>query len=738
EEIRKHIDENEIRRVMGMEDPKFDAKWESIRGEIFHNHAVTARAQLMFSFRMMNKDMVKLIVETAARNKKLSDADVHRLVDCAAEAMHWTFHFKRYREFPSLYHAVIGAWSRYKLASLGPRITEWLLTDLGYIDTAAGKRIPNPMIQRLGLGGFDRFVFDTCKKYNRTIGFGARFVRNMTWDIGNVDGIVQVLRATSESNGDPDVIKEAMIRETLYAVPVLGQFLSFARVQTVGEAVQTGALLGAAMYTPAGRYAMVLFSIGEAGVAMYHSDYRAPLANAVADAVYRGFTGPSMYNFGDTPQKFTEADEEELDNVWYTLRGLKYTGSNADEIAGLLAQENRLTEKQRRWKGYVAESSRNEGGWFTGTAAQLRQKPLVLPPHPEFGHQPMHMGGPILARVKPYILFTSSREGPVQFFLPPLTETEVARMGELDTLKDTETNPVTQYEIAEELEKLVVHHEAWKRAQNYLKRARELPELMHQIRVDSLWPYILEDPSHDMVNAMGFVDGWFLFRREVLPPALAAIGIESDWESMRDAKQQLHERLLEDTERSKDRWTKFQNFRKGLEKARQEWYEKAKIRVHVEAMMVAVEEKVNRLSPEVLAALREAGVDVEYAYANEYLSEAIANRHRPVSAPELTITGRVVKGDPDAEDEDDRQHRLYPHVRVVADPSIYIQPWSYAVYQLNHETARKALAAGDYRGLPLDKWMKDGLEQYLKYVEEPEKDETLRPPAFLVYAFCSD
>ncbi len=738
EDLRKHIDENEIRRALGMEGTKYDAKWQKIRDEIFRNYADTARAQLMFSFRMMPKDTVKLIVENAARNKKLSNADVQRLVDLAAESTHWTFHYHRYREFPSLYHALIGKWSRYNLDVIGKRIKDWVLTDIGWIDTAGGTRIPNPLIRRLGLDGADKLMFDFFKKYNRTAGVGARFVRNMTMDIGNIDGVARVLQATSESNGDPEAVALAMIRETAYAVPVLGQILSFAHVRTVGEAAQTATLLGCAMYSPAGRYAMVLFSIGDAGVSIYHSDYRAPLANAVADAVYRGYTGPSLYNYGGKPPEYTTADMKRHYELWALIKAMKYTGSNESEIMGLLAEEQKLAWKKAQWSGYINEQSRNEGGWFTGTGAQLKQRKIDFQsPNPEFKHEPEYKAGTLLTQVKPKILFTSSRLGPVEFYLPPLTGEQLKRKGELEKQVKTENNPIKQYEIAEELETLTVHHEAWKRAQKYLERSKINLDMQHQIRIDSLWPFMLTKEGLPLVGTKRYVSDWFLVRREKLPEWLGQYNIKGDWKSIKEAREQIQERMLVDIERSKERWNQFKKFKEGREKKIKEWYEKAKIRVHVEAMMIAVEDKVNRLSPETLATMKEAGVDVDYAYACEYLSEAIANRHRPLTPPVLKITGRIVKGDPDEDSEEDRQHRLYPSVKVVADPLIYIQPWSYAVYQLNHKAARKALS-GDYRGLPVDDDMIKGLKQYLEYVDEPETDEALCPPAFLVYAFCTD
>lgn len=738
EDLRKHIDENEIRRALGMEGADFDGKWNKIRSEIFRNYADTARAQLMFSFRMMPRDTVELIVEQAARNKKLSDADVNRLVDLAAESMHWTFHYHRYREFPSLYHALIGRWSRYQLGTIGKRIKDWALTDLGWIDTGGGPRIRNPMLGRLGLVGMDEAFTEFFKKYNRTAGFGARFVRNMVWDIGNMDGIARVLQATSESNGNPEAVALAMIRETAYAVPVLGQVLSFAQVRSVGEAAQTATLLGCAMYTPAGRYAMVIFSIGDAGVSIYHSDYRVPLSNAIADAVYRGYTGPSLYNYGGQPAEYTSEDMKRHYEVWALIKAMRYTGSNESELMGLLVEEQKLDWKKAQWNGFINEQSRNEGGWFTGSGAQLRQHGINFPsPAPEFESEPEYKSGPILAQVKPMIMFTSSKLGPVEFYLPPLTAEQLARKKELDDLVKTETHPIEQYEIAEELEKLTVHYEAWKRAQDYLERAKVNLDMRHQIRMDSLWPFMETKEGLPLVGTKRYVSDWFLVRREKLGEWLGQYNIKSDWESIKEAREQISERMLKDIERSKERWEQFKKFKEGREKKTAQWYEQAKIRAHVEAMMMAVEDKVNRLSEDTIATLKESGVDINFAYACEYLSEAIANRHRPVSAPQVKITGRIVKGDPEAEEENDRQHQLYPSVKVVADPLVYIQPYSYVVYQLNHEAARKALG-GDYRGLPVDDMMKKGLQQYLEYVDEPENDEELRPPAFLVYAFCTD
>ena len=749
EEMIKHVDESEIRRSLGMEAPEFDGKWQKVRAEIFGNYADTARIQLLFSFRYMNKDVIDLILKQAEANPKLSKADVDKLRGLAAEARSKLFHVRRAWELPALYAHIIGEWSKFHLDALGKRVYEQMLGEVGWIETKGG-HVPNPMIGKLGLQGLDDAVQGWFKKYNKTAGFGARFLRNMVVDVGNIDGVAQVIRAWSESGGDPDAIKEAMVRETLYAVPVLGQVLSLSQIQTPLQAASAGILMGCAMASPWGRGAMIVFSVGDAGVAIYYSDYRAPLANAVADAVYRGFTGPSLYNFGSTPVQFTDDDQAKLDQAESDLRVMKLTMETKEQMAGLLAQQRMLEDKKERWKGYVLEQSRYQGGTLTGTAAQLSQKPLELSVPSEFDESAaLWAPGPMLARVKPRVLFTSTSDGPVEFYVEPLTAAEQARMKELEGAVEAEKHPLRKIELAEELEKLSIRHAASERAQRYMERAKAVPELMHQIRVDSLWPYMLKDTSNEMVNPAKFVDDWCAIRREALPPALAKIGVETDWKAIRDAREQLAERLLEDTKRSRERWEEFERFKKGREKAVAQWYENARIRVSVEAVMTKAEENENRLSAEANAALESGGLKREMQHGLGLLGEAVANRHVPLSPPEVRIGGYVVRGDPDAKKAEEKEDVFYPSVKVNADPVIFAQPYSYSVSQINPEGAKKAVGSRSFEGLPLDDKMVESLQAYIKAVPEPKsqtrqslgdggKKDEKTTPAFLVFAFCTD
>ncbi len=740
EEMKKHVDEGEIRKALGMEGPDWDARWESVRGEIYGNYADTARAQLLFSFRYMSDDVKKVILAQVERNPKLSDADKAKVRELAAESSSWFFHYRRAKEFPKLYTHIIGAWTRFKMVQLLGNIHQWVLHDIGWLEGPAGKSRAEPLVRRMGLQEFDGKVTQFFRKYNKTAGFGARFIKNMVYDVGNIDGVVQVVRAYSESGGDPDALEEAMIRETLYAIPVVGQVYSLSQVETPWQAGQAGVLMACAMASGYGRAAMILFNIGEAGVAIYHSDYRAPLANAVADAVYRGWTGPSLYSFAQTPAQFTDDDQARLDQIASDLRMMKLTREDSGALAGLLYQQLVLQDRKERWKGFVAEQSRYQGGALTGTGAQLTRKVLTFPAADESlaeGH-PVWAAGPMLAGVKPCILFTASKEGPVEFYLEPLNDEELARMHKLEAMVETLQQPMNQLDVAQELQRLKTRHEAVERAGRYLERARTNPELMHQIRVDSLWPFIAHDESHEMVNAEKYVTDWLTFRKESLKTVLEAAGVTVDAKTLEDARLQLKERLLADTTSSRERWEQFVKFKEGRERAVEQWYENARLRLSVEALMTAVQDGDHRFSDETVRTLGEAGVDTEFIGYLGIMGEAIANRHRPLSPPEVLITGTVLKGDPDAESEQDRQHRLWPSVRVVADQDIYLQPYSYAVYQLNHDAARSAVAARRFRGLPLDDEMIKSLNEYLERIPAPTGDQGTDVPAFLVYAFCKD
>lgn len=742
ENLLNHIDESEIRRAYHLEDPKFDATWREKLPEITLAHAATARVQLMYSFRYMKPEMVEMIIRQAESNPKLSAADVEKVRNLAREAAHPLFHVTQYAQFPSLYHQYIKEWARFNAERVAKRVSEHILHEIGYIDTSAARRQPNPVIQRMGLDGADATVHEFFKKYNKTAGFGMRFVKNTVMNVGNVDGIGQVLKDWSASNGDPDVIQDAIIRETINAMPIVGQVVSFANCRSAREFGMTGALMAAALYTPVAGQVMMLFSLGETGVAIYQSDVRAPMAHAVSDALYRGYCGPSLYNFGPTPAQFTDADKDELSMVQGDLRMMKWTFEKKESMVGLQLREKTLLVKKERWNAWVAEQSRNEGGALTGTAAQFAQKPLELEGDPEFPNEPKWMGGPMLARVSPIVLFTATKDGPVDFEARPLTDAERSKMESLKAQAEKENNSPKQFQLAAEIEKLAARQEAYDRSQRYLEFAKKNRELMHQIRLDSLWPYICRDESHDMVSAPRFVDEWIALRRDKIVAALAKLNIEADYKALRDAKEELSGRLAEDVTRSRERWEPFENFRKGREKMVAEQSEDAQSRSHAEALMMWVEDKSNNFSDGTNAMFREAGLDPEYTPGLEYLGEAIMNRHRPLSTPRVRIGGTFLTADPDAKTADGKTDRFRPAVNVGADPTVFIQPYSYSVSALFRDEVKSAVSSRVYKGLPVDDKMIESLQKYLKAYPEPKdakaKKAEKAPPAYLVYVWCDD
>ena len=738
EDMTRHIDEPEIRRALRLTGPEHDAKWASIRKEIFTNFADTARVQLMYSFRYMAPEMVELIIRRAEGNPKLSPADVVKIRELARTAQHPLFHFFQYPKFPKLYHQIVREWARFKAENISRRVVDHLLLDIGYIDTSAARHVPNPLFKSLGLGGVDAAVHEFFKAHNTTAGFGMRFVKNTVINPGNVGGIGQVLRDWSESRGDPEVIQEAIIRETVSAMPFVGQVVSFASCRNVKEFAATAAQMAAAIWVPGAGQLMLVYGLGKTGVAIYESDYRAPMAHAVADTLYRGFCGPSLYNFGSAPAQFTDADAAELSQVKSDLRVMRMSLASDDSKVGLLMRERVLLEKKERWNGYVIEQSRNEGGTLTGTAAQLVQKPLELEGNPEFPDEPKWMGGPMLARVTPVVLFTATREGPVDFDAKPLTDAERTTMDQLQRQAGTEEKSPKQFEIAAEIEKLASRQEAYDRAQRYLERAKTNRELIHQIRMDSLWPCMLRDGSHDMDCAPKFVDDWMALRRQKIVDALGKLGIQADYQALRDAKEELTTRFEEDVQRSRERWEQFERFRRGREALAEQHCQSAQTRSHVEALMMWVENKTSNFSAAVQGAFAEAGLDPEYTAGLEYLGEAIVNRHRPISTPDLRIGATILKGDPDAASDEAKKDRFRPSVRVTADPDVFVQPYSYSVHQLNRDAVKSAVATRACQGLPLDDEMIKTLQEYLKQMPEPKKKGDPQAPAFLVFAWCKD
>jgi hypothetical protein len=115
-------------------------------------------------------------------------------------------------------------------------------------------------------------------------------------------------------------------------------------------------------------------------------------------------------------------------------------------------------------------------------------------------------------------------------------------------------------------------------------------------------------------------------------------------------------------------------------------------------------------------------------------------RHVPISPPRLTLGLRRV---PRTESDGRGGGWEYrPDTAVQADTSVFVPPYVSVSHALDPLQAREALAAGAWKGLPLDADMRAVIERHLDAVGpvpadfDPKQGEFT--PVVLTYVFCSD
>lgn len=754
--LEKIVDETSLRKQLKLEGDEHTAEWNAVREELARNYSDLARLQLVYSFRDLHSsrpDIVQEIVKLAER-RGIQGEDLAKLKGLVEESRTWVsrlfFDVKVAWRFPrTFYYFTKGGFTEY----LG-RVEDRLFDELGLVDVSAGRK-PSTQVEKVGTRGVKQRFSEFMAKYDWS---PTKFLKGSVLNIGGLQSLSSMLRAYSESGGDPDVTLQALLNELVNMLPVVGPVKalleaegaeqgvpgSFAawisrKGQPLLAAVPLGGLLGVPGAGAAG-IAIVIYTIGENGLVLYEHEYSRPLLNELADAVYRGYVGPSLYVFAkeSTPPQFTDKDKEALEQARAEIEQLKGKTGKAEQLQlqkSLLA-ERLLAMKRAAWQTFQADDNRYRGGAILGTGAQLRQKPLNLPQaDPQFPDAPLWMAGPLLARVKPMIFYSRSTDGDVDFMLKPLTDQQKQRKAELDKILASERDPEIWVNSKLELLELEQQEKGHDRARRYLEAAAKNRELMHQIRLDSIWPYMLGDTTNEMVNPREFVDRWLAVRREMLPGALKEVGITKSVVS-KDVHEALAERLLEDTLRSRRLWEVRKETLKGQEKLRQQEAAQIKRALMVEVLSDNALNPTPQLSAQAQALFAKVGLTTAEATRLTGMAQALRDRSVPEApAPRIKIGVRKI---PDKDENGKPTFLLRTDVKIIADPTVYRAPYRAKTFQLGYEDIQKAVSARNYLGLPLSEEMVQALKDYLPQIQPPKSEDEAIRPAVLVFVFCDE
>ena len=809
--IDRYIDDPLLREALGLEGSENDTKWKAARAEMHNNYADLAKLQLLYSFRYMPQPIVDMVVGHAEQ-KGLAPEHVAELKNLAAESKSYLFFGKRALEFPKLHWKILKSSTVRGYDYYSKAAMDHVKQQLGVTDTTTGERATNPYLDAVGMDKYLASIHDFYQRDARNWkGIGRRYVKSTVCDIGNIDGVLQVLRTYSETSGDPSAAALTACRELVFALPIIGQVASVGYTgyhQGMYEAGKQSALMMCCMAVPAAGIVALGVGLTEGGIALYEHEYAKPMSSAVQSAIYKGYVGPSLYRFTKAPAEFTSEDQAALDKVTAQLS----SGMAGSELrAQMLIRQKQLHQKKNAWDAYMAEQREHEGGALSGAGGFMEQKKFWLDNGDSIPDQPIWHHGPMLSRVDLIVFHAPGRDGPVDFTVPKITGAQSNRLDSIKRqLATTNLNAIQEIDLMAERDEIEDQARAYARQQRYRDAAERNHELKYQIQLDSLFPYCATPEGNDMVGSRRYVEEWFDIRmtrlREQLNVLFAdknrAPGRESvsglpagdtfsdflkrdreafdrftsdgstspsrsradgpiDRDVLIAARDELKFRLTEDIDRSRLNWMIYKKFKDEKEKARKKRIEKEKGSVMSKISLDAAINPPLLVSPATLAIVqgssKGAGEEPDSLTAGltmKALGEAAAARHVPFSTPEVRFNLRMVRvsnsvaraaepvpvivDDSVALSGSDIVDELRVEMKVTADPTIFVAPYSSKVYQLDHGHAQAAAASGSFKGLLLTTNQVDELERYCEVVGPPQPGATNTSPAFLVFAFCSD
>lgn len=606
-----------------------------------------------------------------------------------------------------------------------------------------------------------------------------KYGREQLRDAGSLDALAQILLASVESQGDLRTVAWVAGREFLFNVPIAGQVASVANSglaggwQGTGEAV---GLMGLGMSFPVAGQMLVAYSIGSAGFEIYEMEVDRPRSTNLEDAIYRGFSGPELREYGEAPAQFTASDEKKLSELESQLHAVraKYSGLLAWQgpktfdapyspeaverglaeaevtraTQELTPQIAALSEKKNRWDYY--QKDRNAwawmGGMFLGDVSAILGG-SGLGPGAEPKQKPFTPS--LLDAIEPMYGFLPGAEGLLDLtVLKPNPKREIsydpatspAKLATLNTQRRSAADVRTRLQTDADYHELLVQSNRYARATRYLAAAQKTPELLYRLRRDSIWPALItyvKEPSYER-----YVRTWY--ERNKAPVVAMAVSngmvsativtgttigrygepgertVEPRKELPPEHITQLVERFDADAERSKRLFQEYERREKDRLAKRKENVERAVRDISAQAAGRWVEEQISTEA---------------YTSFLDAVRIATIKPNPPKLRVDLYLTPRSTNTVTWSEDRTlagDRPYEVAVHTRLTANPLFYrgdpanSNSYKTTVHYLNEIEARNAVSIQSAKGVPLLTNTVTALQHVLDQARPvPDKEELL-------------
>lgn len=547
-----------------------------------------------------------------------------------------------------------------------------------------------------------------------------KLANNMFNDAGTIDSLAQILLTFYETQGDMDQVYARAADEVFMTIPVVGQIEQLRRA----DMLQAAQIALALKYAAIGQ-AMVVYSIGSASYRIFEIEVREPYYGNAVDAVYRGFVGPELRDYGEPgkppapPVVFTEGDQKRADELEHEIARLatmlqvietgklpdrlpdnqdrvdlidEMTGRRPGGSSPLQPYMNRQIEAWRKDKDKYADRKAAaerelavlrtrermwlwyrggawEGGVWSGIGARPTQQWLPISLLDEVA---LHHGFPT--------------QGAVDFDLKIDLEAAEKRLGELrrQFAGATDLADLLDARADVELNELQLQVGRYQRAQRYLKEIETNRELGYRFRRDSLYRHF----QQNKIDVDWFVEDWFTRNREKLRNELIDLGLFTpqvmDDDTIRpgpppvetimvsrEIRDRVKERLKTDIERSRVLLAAYLKTEEARKQKQEENLVTAERLLGLERLGVALEE---RISEEDFATFLTA---LRYSAIPRFQPRVKATFFKAPSSPEAAPDRGGAKG------ERLRQpFRLDCNIQVDADPTLYQAPYQSQIHYL--------------------------------------------------------
>jgi len=580
-------------------------------------------------------------------------------------------------------------------------------------------------------------------------------------DAGTYDSLAQILLVAVQSDLDIGEITHAAGRELFFNLPIAGQVAGAADGGVVGIT-----LIGAGMYYPPFGHVMVAYSIGSAGYEIYSLEVTAPRATNLEDAMYRGFLGPDLRDYGEVPLDISDEERRQLGEmesklsmaqaryammkqrmamsgpmVPYAPEAIEY-GRLQTEAEILLRDLGPKIEELRRkealFKSYRDDRSvwAWQGGRFFGWVSDRLGGSGVGP-----GAQPVQkpFANYLLREVPPLFGFFPQEEGAVDFTI--LTnynpEAVTAEAAKLSAKSQNETLDLRErFLAAAQLHELtVVQSNRYERAKRYLEASSKSPELSYRIKRDSVYPWMV---WAGVPSVQQYVENWCRAKDEDVSEEAIANQLvdETVWEArggygrgryVRNSKiaigsiGPLTERLRSDLDRSRDLWVEYVNREKArIKRSLQENVDEAVRRFKAEAAgQTAINQQDNEVYQDMLQTMRLACI----------------RPNAPSLSAQLILTptnSGKVRLSTGASEAADQEYEISVQTRLTANPHYYFgdpektNGYTMAVRYLNEAETRASVSSRKVTEVPLRPGTVKALEHVLAAPRPVnDKDELL-------------